>query len=176
MSTKRCTKCQESRPSSEFSPDVRRKDGLRSRCRPCDREDKKVRRRKAPDLKFWTDAQLAVLLSRYNDLSDADLAELIGRSETAVQSKLKKLGLVRTFRVNATRESSVCSDRDLVLEEVYNRIVDFNFTESQVESVKRNIQVEIRRRTDKWWSSHSNQWSVDRWVSEFAPWISARAA
>lgn len=41
MDSKTCTKCKESKPLSEFGKHSARKDGLRSRCKPCNSADAK---------------------------------------------------------------------------------------------------------------------------------------
>ena len=52
---KRCSKCRQRKPRSEFSKDRSRKDGLQNRCKPCNRKIVKKWAKENPDKKREND-------------------------------------------------------------------------------------------------------------------------
>jgi len=66
---KRCYKCKQWLPITEFSSNRSKKDGLRDECKPCHRADSKRRKKERPDLRRAADRRYA---QKHSDLIHAN--------------------------------------------------------------------------------------------------------
>lgn len=69
---KRCTKCCEERPTSEYNRDASRKDGLCNRCRSCRQSEQRARYQADPEMKH------RIGMRRFS-LTPEDYADLLTR-------------------------------------------------------------------------------------------------
>lgn len=95
--TKTCTKCSTEKPLTAFCKNVRAKDGLAFRCRPCLSEDKKERRKnnltaeRARDAARWESRKVKKLeydKQRYHRLRDQLNEKQCARYKNDIQYKL----------------------------------------------------------------------------------------